>query len=42
MPLWLFREISIKKKLKAWVEKYYGEIPQGEPVEKRGSDAMFH
>jgi zinc protease len=24
-----------KEQVKAWVEKYYGEIPQGQPVEKR-------
>lgn len=24
-----------KEKVKSWVEKYYGEIPQGQPVEKR-------
>jgi zinc protease len=25
-----------KEEVKAWVEKYFGEIPEGEPVEKRG------
>ena len=24
-----------KEEVKAWIEKYFGEIPQGEPVEKR-------
>ncbi|MCJ7449691.1 MAG: insulinase family protein [Bacteroidales bacterium] len=25
-----------KEEVKAWIEKYFGEIPAGEPVEKRG------
>jgi zinc protease len=26
-----------REQVKAWIDKYFGEIPQGEPVEKRGS-----
>ncbi len=26
-----------KEEVKAWIEKYYGEIPQGQPVEKRSA-----
>ena len=41
MQHWSFQEISIKKRSKALVKKYFEEIPGGEALEQQGTNACF-